>query len=164
MLRVKDAKASLDFYTRIIGMNLLTGTKLHFSSGNHAETFWVTEKKFDDFTLYFLAFDVENKFDSLSKEEKEKEVFQREGILELTHNHGTESDTEFKGYSSGNSEPGKGFGHIAITVQDIEKACERFEQLGVTFKKKLTDGKMKNIAFLLDPDGYWIEVVPTSFK
>ncbi|KAK1230749.1 Lactoylglutathione lyase, partial [Marasmius sp. AFHP31] len=127
-------------------------------------TFWVTEKKFDDFTLYFLAFDVENKFDSLSKEEKEKEVFQREGILELTHNHGTESDTEFKGYSSGNSDPGKGFGHIAITVQDIEKACERFEQLGVTFKKKLTDGKMKNIAFLLDPDGYWIEVVPTSFK
>ncbi|KAL0070062.1 Lactoylglutathione lyase [Marasmius tenuissimus] len=164
MLRVKDANASLDFYTRIIGMNLLTGTKPHLNLGNHAETFWVIEKKFDDFTLYFLAFDTENKFDSLSKEEKEKEVFQREGILELTHNHGTESDSEFKGYSSGNSEPGKGFGHIAITVQDIEKACERFEQLGVTFKKKLTDGKMKNIAFLLDPDGYWIEVVPTSFK
>ena len=34
------------------------------------------------------------------------------GILELTHNHGTENDLHFQGYSSGNSEPGRGFGHI----------------------------------------------------
>ncbi|KAL0573140.1 Lactoylglutathione lyase [Marasmius crinis-equi] len=135
MFRVKDPKVSLDFYTRIIGMSLLS------------------EKKFDDFTLYFLAFDSENKFDSLSAEERAKEVWSREGILELTHNHGTESDPEFKGYSSGNSDPGKGFGHIAVSVEDVEKACARFEQLGVTFKKKLTDGKMRHIAFILDPDG-----------
>lgn len=35
------------------------------------------------------------------------------GVLELTHNHGTETDPEFKGYASGNSDPGRGFGHIA---------------------------------------------------
>ena len=46
-----------------------------------------------------------------------------------------------------------GIGHIAIAVDDIEAACARFEQLGVPFKKKLTDGNMKNIAFILDPDG-----------
>jgi lactoylglutathione lyase len=23
----------------------------------------------------------------------------------------------------------------------------------------LTEGRMKNIAFLLDPDGYWVEIV-----
>ena len=74
------------------------------------------------------------------------------GILELTHNHGTESLAETP-YVSGNAEPGKGFGHIAITVGDVEAACARFEKLGVPFKKKLTDGKMKNIAFILDPDG-----------
>lgn len=28
----------------------------------------------------------------------------------------------------------------------------------VSWKKRLTDGRMKNIAFVLDPDGYWIEV------
>ena len=28
----------------------------------------------------------------------------------------------------------------------------------VNWKKRLTDGRMKNIAFVLDPDGYWIEV------
>jgi len=73
--------------------------------------------------------------------------------LELTHNHGTESDPNFKGYASGNAELGRGFGHIAITVDDVNKACTRFEQLGVPFQKKLTDGKMKHIAFILDPDG-----------
>ena len=79
------------------------------------------------------------------------------GILELTHNHGTET-LEATPYHSGNSDP-KGFGHIAITVDDVTAACARFERLGVPFKKRLTDGKMKEIAFILDPDGYWIEVV-----
>ena len=79
------------------------------------------------------------------------------GILELTHNHGTEALEETP-YHSGNSDP-KGFGHIAITVADVEGACARFERLGVPFKKRLTDGKMRDIAFILDPDGYWIEVV-----
>lgn len=76
------------------------------------------------------------------------------GILELTHNHGTESDPNFK-YSSGNSDP-RGFGHIAITVDNVDEACARFERLGVTFQKKLSDGKMRHIAFILDPDGYVI--------
>jgi lactoylglutathione lyase len=79
------------------------------------------------------------------------------GILELTHNHGTET-LDKTPYHSGNSEP-RGFGHIAITVDDVEVACARFERLGVPFQKRLADGKIKSIAFILDPDGYWIEVV-----
>ena len=77
----------------------------------------------------------------------------RIGILELTHNHGTESDAKFQGYASGNTEPGRGFGHIAITVDNIKTACARFEKLGVPFRKRLNEGNMRNIAFLLDPDG-----------
>ncbi|KAL7009781.1 Lactoylglutathione lyase [Cystobasidiomycetes sp. EMM_F5] len=81
----------------------------------------------------------------------------------LTHldmQHGTESDESFQGYANGNKDGSKGFGHIAISVKDINAACERFEKLGVNFQKRLSDGRMKTIAFITDPDGYWIEVVP----
>ncbi|KAF7979840.1 hypothetical protein HWV62_40581 [Athelia sp. TMB] len=132
MIRVKDPKASLHFYTEILGMDL------------------ISEMKNADFTLYFLAFD---HGDGLSPEEKAHTRFSREGVLELTHNHGTESDPAFAGYASGNSEPGRGFGHLAITVADVDAACARFEALGVPFKKRPSEGKMRNIAFILDPDG-----------
>lgn len=50
-------------------------------------------------------------------------------------------------------------GHIGFAVPDVEAACKRFEELGVAFVKKPNDGKMKNIAFIKDPDGYWIEIL-----
>ena len=46
-----------------------------------------------------------------------------------------------------------------VSVDDLQAACQRFESLQVDFKKRLTDGRMHNVAFLLDPDGYWIEVI-----
>ena len=44
-------------------------------------------------------------------------------------------------------------------MDSVEAACKRFEDLKTNWKKRLTDGKMKNVAFLLDPDGYWVEIV-----
>lgn len=46
-----------------------------------------------------------------------------------------------------------GFGHICVSVDDLDAACKRFEEKGVSWKKRLTDGRMKNVAFVLDPDG-----------
>lgn len=42
----------------------------------------------------------------------------------------------------------------AVSVDDLDAACKRFEDLGVNWKKRLTDGRMKNVAFVLDPDNY----------
>ncbi|KAM1227303.1 hypothetical protein ACFX2I_006586 [Malus domestica] len=140
MFRIKDPKASLDFYSRVLGMSLLK--RLDFP-----------EMKF---SLYFLGYE---DLASAPTNSVDRTVwtFGRKATIELTHNWGTESDPEFKGYHNGNSEP-RGFGHIGITVDDTYKACERFESLGIEFVKKPDDGKMKGIAFIKDPDGYWIEI------
>lgn len=44
-------------------------------------------------------------------------------------------------------------------MDNLDAACKRFEDLKCSWKKRLTDGRMKNVAFLLDPDGYWVEVI-----
>ena len=142
MLRIKDPKATLDFYTRVMGMTLVK--KLDFPAGK--------------FSLYFLAAVDSNALDTWSDDpvERTHQTFGRPAMLELTHNWGTEDDPEFS-YHNGNEDP-RGFGHIGFAVPDLEAACARFEALGVSFVKRPQDGKMHNIAFIRDPDGYWIEI------
>lgn len=140
-IRVKNPKESLNFYRSVLGMSLL-----------HTQEF--PSRKF---TLYFLGYRRPN----AKHQEGVMSILGREGVLELTWNHGTESDPDFKGYHNGNAEP-QGFGHTCITVDDLDEACKRFEELNVNWKKRLTDGRMKNVAFVLDPDGYWVEYV-TSY-
>ncbi|WFD46152.1 lactoylglutathione lyase [Malassezia furfur] len=132
MVRVKDPQKSLDFYQNVLGMTL------------------IDTMKNDSFTLYFLGY-----------EHQTGKRGEREGLLELTHNHGTENDPDFH-YHNGNDKP-QGYGHIGISVENVEEACARFERLGVRFQKRLTDGKMRSIAFLLDPDNYWVEILPIKF-
>jgi len=146
MYRIKNAEKSLKFYQDVLGMKL------------------VDQMNGSDFTLYFFAYD--HSGEVLSEEEKKARRFQREGILELTHNHGTEQEAEFKYHVGNNGDEGirGGYGHIAIVVDDVQKACDRFDELGVTFQKRLTDGKMKNIAFIKDPDGYWVEIIPNALR
>ena len=142
MMRIKDPKISLDFYQRILGMTLL-------------KTLDFPEMKF---TLYFLGYLREENQPVPGDAVKRTEyVFNQKALLELTHNWGTESDDSFS-YHDGNSEP-RGFGHIGISVPDVYQASKRFEELGVEFVKKPDDGKMKGLAFIKDPDGYWVEIL-----
>lgn len=64
--------------------------------------------------------------------------------------------------NNGNVEPYRGFGHLAVMTPDVVKACVELEENGVRFHKRPHEGRMKDIAFALDPDGYWIEVIPRS--
>lgn len=142
MLRIRDPQPSLAFYQDVLGMTLLQ--KLDFE-----------EMKF---SLYFLAYLGEGETIPGDPAERARFIFNRETTLELTHNWGTESDAAFTGYHSGNDDP-RGFGHIGVSVPDVAAACARFETMGVPFKKRPQDGKMKDIAFITDPDGYWIEIL-----
>ncbi|XP_066915178.1 lactoylglutathione lyase-like [Clytia hemisphaerica] len=143
MLRVKDPKRSLKFYSEVLGMRLLH--KFHFPSMK--------------FSLYFMGYEKEEDMPQ-TDEERIAWCFSRKATLELTHNWGSETDDEIK-YHNGNSAP-RGFGHIGINVPDLTEACDRFEKMGVTFQKKPTDGSMKTLAFIRDPDDYWIEIFDTK--
>nr|WP_029891184.1 lactoylglutathione lyase [Polycyclovorans algicola] len=143
MLRIRDPKASLAFYVDVLGMTLLS-------------QFDFPEMKF---SLYFVGY-LREEDGPLPDDPKARAefTFLQKGAIELTHNWGTENDPNFAGYHNGNTEP-RGFGHIGITVPDVIAACEYFERMKVAFAKRPEDGAMKNIAFIKDPDGYWIEVL-----
>ena len=141
MLRVKDPAVSLAFYSHVLGMRVLR--KLDFP-----------EMKF---SLYFLA-----KLDGgedvpTDAGERTAWTCSQRGILELTHNWGTETDSDFK-YHDGNAQP-QGFGHICFSVPNLAAAVRWFDENQVPFVKRPDQGKMKDVAFIKDPDGYWIEIV-----
>lgn len=144
MLRVKDPAVSLAFYTGIIGMRLLR--KLDFP-----------EMKF---SLYFLAKIDDDAAVPETTDERTEWTFSQRGILELTHNWGTEGDPDFK-YHDGNAQP-QGFGHICFSVPDLAAAIRWFDENKVAYVKRPEQGKMKDVAFIKDPDGYWIEIVQPS--
>lgn len=146
MLRIKSPQASLDFYTRVMGMTLVR--KLPFPEMQ--------------FTLYFLAaIDPANLKDWATDTEKRTEqTFSRPAMLELTYNWGSAQDDNVA-YHNGNSTP-RGFGHIGFAVPNLNNACARFDALGVPFVKRPQDGKMNDLAFIQDPDGYWIEIFEPS--
>ncbi len=72
-------------------------------------------------------------------------------VIELTHNWGQKEPYDL----------GTGYGHIAIAVPDVYKACDRVREGGGRVTRE--PGPMKHggseIAFIEDPDGYKIEFV-----
>ena len=141
MLRIKDPAVSLDYYTRVFGMRVLR--KLDFP-----------EMKF---SLYFLHRASADQTPPEDVGERTAWTFAQRGILELTHNWGTEADPAFK-YHDGNAQP-QGFGHICFSVPDLDAAVKWFDENEVVYVKRPEQGKMKDVAFIKDPDGYWIEIV-----
>lgn len=141
MLRVKDPEESLAFYTGVLGMSIIR--RLDFS-----------EMKF---SLYFLSKLADKDQPPTDVDERTAWTFSQRGMLELTHNWGSEDDDSVS-YHDGNAEP-QGFGHICFSVPDLKAAVAWFDEHNVTFVKRPEQGSMQGIAFIKDPDGYWIEIV-----
>jgi lactoylglutathione lyase len=141
MLRVKDPERALAFYSKVFGMQVLR--RLDFEEMQ--------------FSLYFLANLEES--DNVPEEVSARTAwtFSQKGLLELTHNWGTEHQQDFA-YHDGNAPP-QGFGHICFSVPDLEAAQAWFDAHDVTFVKRADQGKMKDVIFVKDTDGYWIEVI-----
>lgn len=147
MLRIKNPEKSLAFYRDIMGMTVVS--QFDFPQ-------W-------KFSLYFLATLPEGTETKQFQEPTSDEAHQwlwntNLKVVELTHNHGDEAKDDLK-MNNGNVEPNRGFGHIAFNTVDVYGACDELEAKGVAFQKKPNDGRMKGLAFALDPDGYWIEIV-----
>jgi lactoylglutathione lyase len=73
--------------------------------------------------------------------------------LELTHNPGVEE-----------YEIGTGYGHIAVTVKDLDGRLAALAEAGIEPEKppySVTDGGSR-ICFVRDPDGYRVELIEVT--
>jgi len=93
-----------------------------------------TERPEQKYSLAFVGYDGED----------------RSAVLELTYNHGVDK-----------YDLGAGFGHVAIEIPDVRKACDAVRAKGgkVTRDAGPVKGGSTVIAFVEDPDGYKIEFI-----
>ena len=80
MLRVKDPKRSVEFYSNVLGMTMLDSYKFPAMK----------------FSLYFMGYLEENETIPDDRAERSEWLFSRPALVELTHNWGTESDPSSK--------------------------------------------------------------------
>jgi len=120
MLRVGDLSRSIDFYTRVLGMNLLR----------------TNDRPEQKYSVAFVGFGQGN-VDGQSE-------------IELTYN-----------YDVSQYEAGTAFGHIAIAVPDAYASCDRIIANGGNVSRPAgpMQGGTVVIAFVIDPDGYKIELI-----
>ncbi|MFM9991291.1 MAG: lactoylglutathione lyase [Burkholderiaceae bacterium] len=118
MLRVGNLQRSIDFYTQVLGMQLLR----------------TTDRPDQKYSLAFVGY-------GSNPDHAE---------IELTYNYGVD-----------HYEIGTAFGHIALGVRDVYASCEKIRASGGAITREAGPVKGGNtvIAFVVDPDGYKIELI-----
>ncbi|KAJ9503033.1 hypothetical protein H2202_001185 [Exophiala xenobiotica] len=190
MMRIRDPEKSMKFYIELMGMRT------------------VFTMNVGPFTIYYLGYPqtAEHRAD-LAKfgGDTAMKLQHTLGLLELYHVHGSERqatapDEGAEGaaeryYSTGNTPPNLGFGHLGFTVPSVPEALARLKANGVEVVKDLgvcdresipisdwenergvgvevkgTESEIhpeyakvfNKIAFVRDPDGYIVELVPQN--
>jgi lactoylglutathione lyase len=118
MLRVGNLQRAIDFYTQVLGMQLLR----------------TTDRPDQKYSLAFVGY-------GGNPDQAE---------IELTYNYGVDQ-----------YEMGTAFGHIALGVPDVYAACDKIRAAGgqITREPGPVKGGNTVIAFVVDPDGYKIELI-----
>lgn len=180
MLRIKNPEKSLRFYKEGFGLR----TIFTFNTGLWTSTTplcaaLIPPTSLTTRTVYYLG---HPNHATESSTEMISTLGTRKGLLELYH---VPHDVQAS-YATGNEPGALGFGHVGFTVPDVAAALERlrkvvpeleiikplgeaeFGGMGVPGK----DGREQDIveegykavfrqlAFVKDPDGYWVELVP----
>ncbi|CBF69684.1 putative lactoylglutathione lyase (Glo1) [Aspergillus nidulans FGSC A4] len=181
MLRIRDPKRSLHFYMNLMGMRTVftmnTGPWTIYYLGYPS-----TPQDRADLPAWSAKVGGDN-----------RTLTSTLGLLELYHVHGSEKPISEGGYeiSTGNEPPNLGFGHLGFTVPDVPKALERLRGAGVRVIKELSVSTRESIplskweeergigvgeihpnykavfdqiAFVADPDGYTVELVPQTMN
>jgi lactoylglutathione lyase len=93
-----------------------------------------TDRPDQKYSLAFVGYDSEDKA----------------SVIELTYNYGVDR------YDLGSA-----FGHIALEMPDVKKACDAVRAKGGTVTREAgpVKGGTTVIAFVQDPDGYKIEFI-----
>jgi lactoylglutathione lyase len=93
-----------------------------------------TDRPEQKYSLAFVGYDTED----------------RAAVIELTYNYGVDK-----------YDLGAGFGHIALEMPDVAKACADEKARGRTVTREAgpVKGGTTVIAFVQDPDGYKIEFI-----
>jgi lactoylglutathione lyase len=93
-----------------------------------------TDRPEQKYSLAFVGYDGEDKT----------------AVIELTYNYGVDK-----------YDLGSGYGHIALEMPDVAKACAAVKAKGGTVTREAgpVKGGTTVIAFVADPDGYKIEFI-----
>ncbi|KAF1362055.1 Glyoxalase/Bleomycin resistance protein/Dihydroxybiphenyl dioxygenase [Lizonia empirigonia] len=160
MLRISNPARTLHFYTHLMGMRL------------------VFSRDVGPMTLYYLGYPQTGEHrrdpEAYARDTRPHSVLTRTlGLLEFGHYHSDEGSAGALKISTGVDAPLLGFNHLGFTVPDVGAAVERLRRGGVEVVKgreaKVTSaadlsvgfgGLFKQLAFVRDPDGYLVELVP----
>lgn len=142
MLLVRCATASLRFYREVCGMVLLE------------------QEETEGCTTYYLSGTRANSVVVPGSDQTRTRLWNEGPVLALKHIHGTEN-SKVQVYSAPQlSIHSRGYGHVALLVDDVLKSCNQMSSSGVRVHKEVGQGLPAASAYVIDPDGYWVELMP----